>query len=215
MYLSTHYPTNTKLHMLVPRFCTGIQCTENTTGLANWSGPYQQRNDSLLGHAFLEKFKKECDVFQIFNGTEDDEWSILFEYTDVNSTFVEDTLWAELWYDHEDEHIHCLVRSCRQQGQITYGPNAEQPYFRATPLLMLGDLECLLETCEYVDLTTNIEDPVYLETERQKSRDYKRFHNERCKTALAMALHNRLGEDSAIACLGGDILSTLLIEYLN
>jgi hypothetical protein len=189
--------------MFIPRFCKGIECTANTTGLANWSGPYQQRNDSLLGHAFLEKFMKKCSAFQIFNGTADDEWSILFEWT-------ADPLWAELWYDQEYERIHCLVRSCKQHGQITYGPNAEQPYFRATPLLMLRDLECLLESFNYVDLTTNIKDPVYLETERQKSRDYKRFYNERRKTALAMALHVRLSADSAIACLGADILSLLI-----
>ncbi len=75
-------------------------------------------------------------------------------------------------------------------------------------------------------MTTNIKGPVYLETERQKSRDYKRFYDERRKTAfamalhdrlierrktaLAMALHDRLGEDSAIAGLGGDILSLLI-----
>ena len=111
----------------------------------------------------------------MFNGTEDDEWSIYFEWGDINSTFVVNSFWAEVWYDHEDENIHCLVRSCRLQNQITHGPDEEQPYYRATPVRTLSDLANMLETYTWDDLTSNIKDPVYLETERQKSRDYKRF----------------------------------------
>ncbi len=196
--------------MLVPRFCTGIQCTENTTRLSNWSGTYLKKNDALLGQSFPQHLLDDCQISAMFNGTKDDEWSINFEWADMNSTNVVNPFWAELWYDREDENIHCLVRSCRLQTQITYGPNEEQPYYRATPVRTLSDLANMLETYPWDDLTSNIKDPVYLETERQKSRDYKRFYNERRKTALAMALHVRLSADSAIACLGADILSLLI-----
>jgi hypothetical protein len=141
--------------MLVPRFCTGIQCTENTTGLSNWLGTYLKRNDTLLGQSFPQYLLDDCEISAMFNGTEDDEWSIYFEWADINSTFVVNPFWAELWYDHEDENIHCLVRSCRLETQITHGPNEEQPYYRATPVKTLSDLANMLETYTWDDLTSN------------------------------------------------------------
>ena len=193
--------------MLVPRFCTG---TEGTNTLqTRWEGACQERDDGLLGSTFSQGMD-DCTIMSIFKGTVDDEWSILFDWLDLNSTAIGFFYWAEVWYDHEDEQIHYLVRNCEFQNELVYGSNTAQPHFKARPVKTLGELAEMLDICPWDEcITTNA--TADLDAERAKSRAYKRSYTEQRKTALAMALHGRLGEGSALASLGDDVLSQILV----
>ena len=200
---------------LKPRFCraSNVSSAERESlplSFHPWNGVRLERDDDLLGPYFGDDNMIDCNVIAIFHGEVDDEWSILFNWADVNSTRVYNRFWAEAWYDHEDKQIHCYVRRCEGGGACgpEGGGDHHHQYARAPLCRSLGEFEGVLEDCPWDtwcgdEYTTTNE--LFL-AERARSREYKHTYAARRKEAVAMGLHDRLGSGSLIACLGADIL---------
>ena len=203
---------------LKPRFCraSNVSSAERESlplSFHPWNGVRLERDDDLLGPYFGDDNMIDCNVIAIFHGEADDEWSILFNWADVNSTRVYNRFWAEAWYDHEDNQIHCYVRRC---GGICGPGEGDYQYARAPLCRSLGEFEGVLEDCPWdtwcgdesttTTSTTTINDNELFIAERARSREYKHTYAARRKEAVAMGLHDRLGSGSLIACLGADIL---------
>ena len=115
--------------------------------------------------------------------------------------------WAEAWYDHETKDFHCCVRTVLDGNVRVYGPNPEQKYCKPAPNKTLRDFAEMINHFPWDHFTTH-RATFNLDTERAKSREYKAWLKQtEMKTALAMALHERLGAGSGIATLGGDLIA--------
>ena len=197
-----------------PKFCSGIKCTENTTGL-HWNGEFAQRYDYLLkDEKFDSKWGDHCDAMGVFTGSYDDEWSILFKWSNPvpPTDYTVREYWAEAWYDHETQDIHCCVRETwdDKARRRVYGPNPSQKYCRGRTTKTLEDFAKMLENFPWDHFTTN-RARFSLDAERARSREYKdRLMQQERNTALAMALHERLGKRSGISCLGGDMMADVV-----
>jgi hypothetical protein len=190
--------------------CAGEPCDHQTIWPALWEGEFLQKwkgGVDVIGRHFSQDDCCDIHIKEMFTGTVNDEWSILFDWTDVNSQCIVNLFWAEAWYDYEKQEIHCCVRNFRNEaGQGVYGPSPTTPYIKAPATKTLQEFAEMLETSPWDDWTktSSTHD---LNTERAASRAYKTTLR---RTALAMALHQRLGGASAVACLGSDILETLV-----
>lgn len=203
-----------------PRFCTAHTGETLLLPFPQWAGPRLERDDYLLGRDFIFGGLEECRIIAIFRGEVDDEWSILFDWNDLESTLVINHFWAEVWYDHEDERIHCLVRRCAVaadggERQTIYGPNPTQLYYRVTPIMRtLADLAVRLEVGSW-DHYCDEHATVSLDAERARSRESKPpLYSQRRREAVAMALHSRLGKQSLLGSLGEDILREHVLQGL-
>lgn len=210
---------------LTPRVCAAEKPIDGQTidagGIAqwhtepDWRGQSLVRNHHLLGERFLTGEEIEnCTVLAIYVGSEyDDEWSILFDWTSPESRYVTNFFWAEMWFDHVDEQIHGLVRNCRNPNErFIYGPEPSLPYhFRMNASRTVDDLALQIDQTEWEGRT--IPSPgLDLNAERARSREYKRTYAEHCRTAVAMALHPRLGSESPLGRLEADLLSRICCE---
>ncbi len=203
--------TSTTTTSLTPRFCTGGVGPQRAV-MTPWEGELlRQENNPFDKEKFPKDIFSDCRVLGVFRGAVDDEWSVWFTWYDLDSVHVFAQYWAEVWYDHEDGLIHCLVRRCHQTEPV-YGPNPAELYYRAPTCTSLHGLATLLETRDWERATATPN--CTLDAERDRSRGYKRIRNERHRIAVAMALHPRLGEGSPLASLSVDLLSQYVLRIL-
>jgi hypothetical protein len=190
-----------------PLICSGITSTENKFGRP-WNGEFAERNDYLLGNFnFSRHIDDDCEIAGVFNGTNDDEWSIHFFWFERGHTYAKREYWAEAWYDYETKDFHCCVRTVWDGNVRVYGPNPGQKYCKPKPRKTLSEFAQLINTYPWDHFTTH-RATFNLDAERAKSRGYKAWLKQtEMKTALAMALHERLGAGSGIATLGGDLIA--------
>ena len=133
-------------------------------------------------------------VLRIYTKTEyANEWSVHFEWTDLNSTRVVNPFWADAWFDFQTNEIHCCVRRFNSDMCI-----------KAPATKTLKKFAKMLETSPWDDWVVDANAYNDFETSRAASRAYN------ARLALSMGLHPRLGKGSGIACLGEDILRLIV-----
>ena len=131
-------------------------------------------------------------VLGIYTKTEyANEWSVHFDWTDLNSTCVINPFWADAWFDFEKSEIRCCVRRFNEDKSI-----------KAPATKSLKSFAKMLKTSPWDDWVVGACTDV--ETERAASRAYN------ARLALAMGLHPRLGKGTGIASLGEDLLRLLV-----
>ena len=174
-----------------PLICAGVKCTENTTGL-HWNGEFALRDDRLLRDGdFDHHLNDDGHLESVFNGTYDDEFSIHFFWTEP-PRFRMQEYWAEAWYDYETKDFHCCVREVMHENVRVYGPNPKQMYYKPEPKKTLTDLADMINPWNHL---TDNGSTFNIDAERAKSREYKDWLKQtEMKTALAVALHERLGD---------------------
>ena len=193
-----------------PVVCSGFKCTERNTNMP-WSGEFQWWDNTTLDDDFWEHFlsMETIEIVDIFRGTHDDEWAIHFYWYEPSDDDPEmKDLWAEAWYDPETEEIHCCVRDTwdPRGKHFIYGPNPEQKYFKAAVTKTMQEFAEMLLSLPF-DILVDHQNTTSLDAERARSREYKAGLKQDMNTALAMALHGRLGKESAIACIGRDMMA--------
>lgn len=194
---------------MYPLICTGTPCTENTTGL-HWIGEFSKRDDKLLN--ISQNLGDDCKIKGTYIGTYDDEWSIHFIWSDAPLDYREREYWVEAWYDHETEDFHCCVRRvCDDRARLNvYGPNPGQKYYKPKPKKTLKDFAEMLKRFPWDHFVTH-QSIYHLDAERARSREHKAWLKlQSRKLALAMALHSRMGAESGIAGLGGDLVAEVM-----
>lgn len=196
-----------------PKVCSGFKCSKTNINV-NWCGDFEWWDNEALDDSFWKHFisVERIEIANVFRGTHDDEWAVHFywyEPTDDDPEMKD--LWAEAWYDPETDEIHCCVRDRWDYDErlFVYGPNPKQKYFKTAPSkTMKAFAEMLLTSPWKVLVETRA--TVFLDAERARSRKFKAGLKQEMNTALAMALHERLGKESGIACIGRDVMAEVV-----
>ena len=134
----------------------------------------------------------------------EDDVSIDFSWIDVNSELVLRRYCAKAWADDRDgeQAIRCFVRRAGA---------SDDSFIRAPTTKSLAEFVEMLDSSPWDDWV-----PIYTrhspKPEREAARQYKR--SKAIALSTMMAFHPRLGRESAIACLGADLIRDLLLRML-